>query len=228
MAAKTDDIGWVFFDVGGTLIDERIAQLDHAEQLRAVLCEQDRRFCELSITDLLTHYEYAVAARAENLLAGALRRLSVDASTYDRISCRVQFRRQLERPYPAAKTTLAQLSRMGYMIGIIANQPADLAKRLVRYELSPYIGMTIASGEIGVAKPAPEIFLAALEKAACAPHRCMMIGDRLDHDIAPAKQLGMLTIRVSTGLYRCQEPISPEEVPDWTVSSLSEVIRLLT
>ena len=57
-----------------------------------------------------------------------------------------------------------------------------------------------------------------------------MAGDRIDKDIIPAKQLGMRTILVRSGIHRNQQPRIPYEVPDSelkTVSGLAaEVLRL--
>jgi FMN phosphatase YigB (HAD superfamily) len=50
-----------------------------------------------------------------------------------------------------------------------------------------------------------------------------MVGDRLDTDIAPAKALGMATIRFRTGRYRRQKPRSPAEAPDVEVTDVPEL-----
>jgi ribonucleotide monophosphatase NagD (HAD superfamily) len=47
-----------------------------------------------------------------------------------------------------------------------------------------------------------------------------MVGDRIDKDIIPAKQLGMKTIRVRWGLHRNQNPRSDEEHPDIELNSV--------
>ena len=54
-----------------------------------------------------------------------------------------------------------------------------------------------------------------------------MVGDRLDNDILPAKKLGMLTIRVKNGISAFAEPTRAEETPDYTVNSLSEILKYL-
>jgi putative hydrolase of the HAD superfamily len=52
---------------------------------------------------------------------------------------------------------------------------------------------------------------------------CIMVGDRLDIDIAPARALGMATIRFRTGRYRKQKPRSPAETPDAEVTDVREL-----
>ncbi|MBS0522088.1 MAG: HAD family hydrolase, partial [Proteobacteria bacterium] len=56
-----------------------------------------------------------------------------------------------------------------------------------------------------------------------APAECIMVGDRIDNDIAPAKALGMATIRFRTGRHRRQKPRSPAETPDAEVTDVAEL-----
>jgi beta-phosphoglucomutase-like phosphatase (HAD superfamily) len=55
------------------------------------------------------------------------------------------------------------------------------------------------------------------------PAECILVGDRLDRDIAPAKALGMATIRFRTGRHRRQKPRSPAETPDEEVTDVAEL-----
>ncbi len=55
------------------------------------------------------------------------------------------------------------------------------------------------------------------------PQACIFVGDRLDRDIAPAKALGMATIRFKTGRHRRQAPRSGAETPDADVSDVREL-----
>jgi phosphoglycolate phosphatase-like HAD superfamily hydrolase len=52
---------------------------------------------------------------------------------------------------------------------------------------------------------------------------CIMVGDRLDADIAPAKARGMATIRFRSGRHRRQTPRSPAETPDFEVTDVAEL-----
>jgi putative hydrolase of the HAD superfamily len=52
---------------------------------------------------------------------------------------------------------------------------------------------------------------------------CILVGDRLDKDIAPAKALGMATIRFRTGRHRRQKPRSAVETPDAEVTDVTEL-----
>ena len=78
-----------------------------------------------------------------------------------------------------------------------------------------------------VKKPNPAIFRLALEQAQCEPHQVVMIGDRIDNDIRPAKLLGWKTIRLLQEFARVQRPRNLEEEPDFTVNNLREIIAIL-
>ena len=55
------------------------------------------------------------------------------------------------------------------------------------------------------------------------PTACILVGDRLDKDIAPAKAVGMTTIQFRSGRYRRQRPRSEVETPDAVVTDVPEL-----
>ena len=50
-----------------------------------------------------------------------------------------------------------------------------------------------------------------------------MIGDRIDNDIVPAKELGMKTIWIKQGFGKYWNIKSENEIPDEEINSLSEL-----
>ena len=56
-----------------------------------------------------------------------------------------------------------------------------------------------------------------------APADCIMVGDRIDNDIVPAKALGMAAILLRSGRHRRQRPRSPAEEPDAVVTDVLEL-----
>lgn len=96
-----------------------------------------------------------------------------------------------------------------------------LENRLAEFGILKYFDPVIASEEIGVSKPSKEIFEMAVAKVNFKPLECIMIGDRLDNDIIPAKQIGMKTIWMKQGLVRNQDKSLAEDCADWIVNSFS-------
>ena len=65
-----------------------------------------------------------------------------------------------------------------------------------------------------------------MSRAGCAPDEAVMIGDRTDNDIAPANELGMQTILIRQGYGGYHVVHTPEETPDATVDTLTELLEL--
>ena len=72
------------------------------------------------------------------------------------------------------------------------------------------------SSSIGVVKPSPRLFLAALHAMNVDPAAALFIGDSIERDIRPAKQLGFSTVLVG----------SNDRIPeaDLVVSSIAELL----
>lgn len=84
------------------------------------------------------------------------------------------------------------------------------------------------SGDLDFAKPDPRFFLHILGNLGAQPEDAIMIGDRLDNDIVPAKMLGMKAILFRTGPYAILEPRTPDEVPDAEVETIDELADTLS
>ncbi len=131
-----------------------------------------------------------------------------------------------ELPYLDVHRTLSVLVDKGYKLGIIANQKLGTAERLESWDLRQYFDVIAASAEIEYAKPDKEIFEMAFDLAGCTANESVMVGDRLDNDIAPAKMIRMKTVWVKNGLAQYQETTLGKNIADYQISSLSELLRI--
>ena len=172
---------WLFFDMGSTIMDETPAM---EKRIRDSIVGTDITF------------EAFTAKMAEFRAMG----MREDLATFDYFGLKkAPWPRDTEYPYPDAEAVLRTLQTRGYRMGIIANQPTGSAQRLARFGLRDYFDVICASAEEGVDKPDPALFRRALTRAGCAPADAVMIGDRTDNDIAPAKSLGMQTVLIRQG-----------------------------
>ena len=128
-----------------------------------------------------------------------------------------------EIPYEDALDTLEILKERGYKLGIIANQSAGTAQRLENWGLLQYFDVVAASTELGVAKPDRLIFEKAIALAGCRIQDAVMVGDRLDNDIIPAKAFGMKTVWIRKGLSIYQNVDLGKNVADWVIDTLSDL-----
>ena len=203
------EINWIFFDVGSTLVDETKAY-------------------EHRILDAIEGTDVTVEQFMEKRLYFARQNLKGDLETVKYFGLKLTpWHSEDETPYPDAEDILIFLRGKGYKIGVIANQPIGTAGRLEEYGLLRYVDVVAASAELGVAKPDKIIFNKALEMAGCTANESVMIGDRLDNDIIPAKELGMKTIWIRQGFAVYQNPGLSNEQPDYTVDNLLELKKIL-
>lgn len=203
-------IKWLFFDVGSTLVDE-------------TECYNQR------ICDAINGTEISFEQFQEKRIEFARQNLKGDIETIKFFGLKkTPWHKELEFPYAEADNLLEILSSRGYKIGVIANQSVGTADRLEKWGLLKHICFVLSSAEEGVAKPDPEIFLRALKHAECKPYEAVMIGDRLDNDIYPAKCLGMKTVWVKQGFSAYQISEDESHTPDYTVDSLGEIAELFT
>ena len=131
----------------------------------------------------------------------------------------------LEKLYEPVPDVLSALHGK-YKLGIIANQSLGTQERIDNWGIGKYFDVVMASAEAGCAKPDPKIFIAALDKAGCETSEAVMIGDRLDNDIIPAKRLGMKTVWVRQGYAVYQSIDDESKRPDYIVDSIEELTNL--
>jgi HAD superfamily hydrolase (TIGR01549 family) len=110
-----------------------------------------------------------------------------------------------------------------YKIGILGQYGKDFRQYLEEIGLFQYFTFTEIQDDYKITKPDTRYFEAILEKCKCKPEESIMVGDRIDKDIIPAKMVGMKTIRVKIGIHKNQEPRTPDEISDLTVKNIEEI-----
>ena len=118
---------------------------------------------------------------------------------------------------------LRRLRQRGLKLGIVANQPEVARERLARAGIGDVFDYQGLSGITGLRKPDSGAFQAAADALGVAASDCIMVGDRIDNDIAPAKALGMAAILFRGGRHRRQRPRSAVEEPDAVVTDVLEL-----
>jgi FMN phosphatase YigB (HAD superfamily) len=118
---------------------------------------------------------------------------------------------------------VAKLAPARLLLGLAANQPSRVVAALDGAGLGELFSHRQVSGHHGYRKPDVRLFLHASEDLGLTPDECIMIGDRIDNDIAPARLLGMRTILFRTGRHRAQQPRTLDEVPHAEVTTVEEL-----
>jgi HAD superfamily hydrolase (TIGR01662 family) len=124
--------------------------------------------------------------------------------------------------YADARTALGSLRHAGYRIALVANQPAERTAEL--RALGIEADVIAMSDEMGVHKPEPAFFAAALRLMGNPdPTDVVYVGDRPDNDIKPAAAAGMRTIWLRRGPWGLIWQEAPEA--NVVVDSLEEAAR---
>jgi putative hydrolase of the HAD superfamily len=98
---------------------------------------------------------------------------------------------------PGAEELLEAL-RNKFKLGLITNGAADLQREKIEGSgLAGYFDSITISGEVGVGKPDPKIFEAALASLDADPGETVMIGNSLKRDIAAAQAVGLKAIWIN-------------------------------
>jgi len=214
---------WIFFDVGYTLLDETPAWQAMFKSLSA---DAARDGLPVS-TDVIWQTFRQVALDFEPKQWWALcKRLSPNEEEARRLEhTSAQWQHDLQVPHHRAGDVLRVLSRH-YKLGIIANQALGTADRMRQHGWADYFSCIVGSAEAGVSKPDLQIFTYAFHEAGCTPAEAVMVGDRIDNDIAPANLLGCGTVHVRQGISGAQKPRNPTEQPTASVAGIADVPEL--
>jgi HAD superfamily hydrolase (TIGR01549 family) len=96
--------------------------------------------------------------------------------------------------YPDAVECLAELRGRGLLVGAAGNMAVE-HEDLLR----PYVDFVTSSERLGVEKPAPGFFDRIAGLAGVEPARIAYVGDRVDNDVLPALEAGMVAVHVRRG-----------------------------
>src|SRR5882762_2479070 len=135
-----------------------------------------------------------------------------------------------DRTFDYAKlNTALQAVRQGARL--IATNP-DRTCPTESGEIPDCAGMTAAveavtghTVEVVVGKPSPIILEVALARLGVPAADSVIVGDRLETDMAMGKRLGLATVLVLSGVTREGDPRIAETAPDLVVASIRDLVR---
>jgi putative hydrolase of the HAD superfamily len=86
---------------------------------------------------------------------------------------------------------VAAARRAGIRTGLVSNSWGEEGYDRARFD--ELFDVLVISGELGIRKPAPEIYSLAAERLGRPPERCVFVDD-LPGNLKPAAALGMATV----------------------------------
>lgn len=212
----------VLFDVGGPINTE----IEHERAIdEGIIRGLAAEGIVVSPQEYTEAWRWAVDSFAPNAYSAVIWRLTgqdsaISPRIYAAVSSASHARGAFELRDGVA-SLLEKLHGMGLRLGLAANQPAEALQTLEKHGIVRWFHYQQVSGTHGFRKPDVRVFLHACDSLGADPSECVMVGDRIDCDVAPANSLGIRTVRLVTGRHANQRPRSWGEVPDAEVHDVA-------
>jgi HAD superfamily hydrolase (TIGR01662 family) len=124
--------------------------------------------------------------------------------------------------YPDVAPAMAALSADGYRIAVAGNQPARAERAL--FDAGLPVELIAASDSWGVRKPSPAFFERLLREVGLRGQEVAYVGDRVDNDVVPAADAGLVSVFIRRGPWGYLQAGWPEaNRADIRISSLAEL-----
>jgi HAD superfamily hydrolase (TIGR01549 family) len=234
MRLSVDQLKAIVFDIGDTLIDA--SGIENAG-LAYVVARLARLGLAAPDCPLAGHYG-SVARRSASPHLNRLFGLPYDvfreaserahlkpkATLIGHAAYQAFVRRQIKRDWGIVRL-FRSLNDLGLRIGIVSDGTTpEQVETLGKLGVLPRVDAVAISDRVGVLKPDPRLFDAALTGLAVQPREALHVGDSWDRDVEGAREFGM------TPVYVVRKPIgrrSRKGVPTVALGHLQALLGLL-
>jgi putative hydrolase of the HAD superfamily len=126
------------------------------------------------------------------------------------------------RVYPEVCETLERLCSLGYRLGVISDWGSALGPILRQLNLTQYFDCLLISTVTRYAKPSPQLYELALQRANAIPDYTIHVGDSYIYDVLGARATGITPVLLDrTG------KLDPQQIDCFVINSLDELLKLL-
>lgn len=118
------------------------------------------------------------------------------------------------REFTGMREVLEVLKAEGVKLAVVSN--ADIrssAARLQEMNLDGFFDMVVTPETFGVKKPNPLVFVKTLDALGVVPERAVMIGDKIDRDVIPARETGLDAVHAWFGSLDEKDTVCCAEEP---------------
>ena len=192
------------FDLDDTLFDHRHC----AREALAAVRRSDAAFAALDATELERRHARILEVLHLEVLAG---RMDLDAARVERFArlyraighdvdeevaarAAVQYRNGYiasRREITGAADLLTAVRARAAVVVVSNNLLNEQRDKIRQCGLAPLVNILVVSEDVGVSKPDPAIFQAALERAGCPADEAVMVGDSWANDVEGARAAGI-------------------------------------
>ena len=221
----------VLLDAGGVILDERESEEIKAELISDVLNAEVPGY---SVMRYLLDIEEAIRSFCPDVYRYVLWKYSAgDVRRFERLFTSIVSAWNMKRPDLKLMGGLGEaVSSISseFEVGIAGQYGREVLDALDDASLTRYFAHLYTQDDFAITKPDPRYLEQIARACGHEPMNCIMVGDRIDKDVIPAKQVGMGTILIRVGLHRNQKPRIPSEIPDMeldTIEGLATAVKEL-
>ncbi len=132
-------------------------------------------------------------------------------------------------PRPDARETIIELTRRGYVLGIIANTitETEIPDWMETDGVTQYFKAVVLSSKIGYRKPLPDIYWEASRRIGIPPENCCYVGDNPIRDVEGTRAAGFgMMILFSEPATIKKEPQSGKADVEYTIYETRELLDI--
>ena len=216
-------------DAGGVILDE-----SEAEETSAQVAVQVLRTVvpDYSVHDYWSDAEEAIKCFCPSVPQYVFwKALNRDMSLFDQLY--VAYLGEFRQHRPPLRLTQGLESEIQAIsddlkLGIAGQYGKELLGVLEEHSILGRFTYRLTQDDLATTKPDLRFFESIVKRCGVDPRECIMVGDRIDKDVIPAKFLGMKTILIRTGLHKNQQPRIPFEVPDAELDSVTGLAKVIS
>jgi len=243
---KQNNLKAVFFDFGGTLMDNESDKIAHFHMMKTIKKNYQLPVTEKQLVSLyesqLFNHDMTIKGRSENdgfqfkklhlysenAFKSLLENFNIEISSSDidwfneiYLHNHLKYVQLVE----GALDAIFLVKEKGYHCGVISDIDNDYQLRQFQaLNLDNAFHSITTSEEVRTYKPNPDIFKIALDKANCRGTESLMIGDSYSKDIVGGKNMDMATIWIN----RYQNNTDKAILADYIVQQFKEIIPIFS
>ena len=132
-------------------------------------------------------------------------------------------------PRPDVKSTILELDRRGYILGIIANTitETEIPDWMESDSLTQYFKAVVLSSKVALRKPNPEIYWEAARRVGVDPCKCAYVGDNPVRDVEGTQSAGYgMMILIEEPATLAKEPPTTVVKPDYIIHEMRDLLDI--
>jgi putative hydrolase of the HAD superfamily len=144
------------------------------------------------------------------------------------VALRMRYIKEALRPKADAISTLKELGRRGYRLGLLSNCSLEIPLLWPETDFADAIDTPIFSCLVRLKKPDKRIYHLACERLGTKPESCLYIADGEDYELAAAASAGLQPVLIRSSSAESQSKLH-REAREWrgaAISDLREVLAL--